>query len=324
MDLLHTKQELRTALGLTRAGGARVALVPTMGALHAGHAALIEAAARDCDLVVVSVFVNPTQFAASEDLQRYPRDLDSDAAFAAHAGADLLFAPSVEELYGRVAEPLSQTTVATGELGRIWEGALRPTHFAGVALVVTKLLSLVGPDRAYFGEKDYQQLCVIRQLVRDLDIPAQIIGVPTVREEDGLALSSRNRYLDGAQREQATVIFAALDGAQAAAQAGERSARRLEAIAAAALQAARSEAGAETDSSDLEIGYCALVDPDTLQRVAVLDRPARLLISVTLAGVHLIDNAQIDPADRMGSGTVLSSNDKTVPDPILSADDKTG
>ena len=308
MDLLHTKQELQVALDQARpcgarTGGARIALVPTMGALHAGHAALIEAAAHDCDLVVVSVFVNPTQFAAGEDLARYPRDLDGDAAFAAAAGADLLFAPSVEELYGRAAEPLSQTTMAVGDLGRVWEGALRPSHFAGVALVVTKLLLLVAPDRAYFGEKDYQQLCVIRQLVRDLDIPAEIVGVPTVREEDGLALSSRNRYLDARHREQATVIFKALSAARAAAAAGERDARRLEAAAVAVLQASGS--GYE---SDLEIGYCALVDPDTLVPVAVLDRPARLLISVTLAGVHLIDNADIAPAgDKRGTVPILSS-----------------
>jgi len=293
MDLLRTKQGLRAALHHARRDGARVALVPTMGALHAGHGALIEAAARDCDIVVVSVFVNPAQFAAGEDLERYPRDLQSDMAFAAAVGADLLFAPSVEELYGRTTEPLSQTTFNVGELGRIWEGSLRPTHFAGVALVVTKLLLLVGPDRAYFGEKDYQQLCVVRQLARDLDIRTQIVGVETVREPDGLALSSRNRYLEANRRAGAAALSKALGAAQAAAASGEHDARRLEAAAMALLQG---QAG-------LEIGYCALVDPETLQSIGTLDGSARLLISAVLAGVHLIDNAEIHAADVLAVST---------------------
>ncbi|MCL2654096.1 MAG: pantoate--beta-alanine ligase [Coriobacteriia bacterium] len=329
MDLLHTKEELRAVLRQVRADGSgrKIALVPTMGALHAGHGALIEAAARGGAFVVVSVFVNPTQFAADEDLARYPRDLERDAEFAARSGADLLFAPSVEELYsGHAAEPLSQTTIAVGELGRIWEGALRPTHFAGVALVVTKLLSLVGPEEAYFGEKDYQQLCVIRQLACDLDLSAAIIGVPTVREPDGLALSSRNRYLDAGAgagagagaRARAGVLFAAISAAQAAAAAGERDARRLEAAAAGVLQEGE---GAQTDDrGGLQIGYCALVDPETLQPIEALDGPARLLISVTLAGVHLIDNAEI----RTGGGTETGGrffcliNETEEPSPCLS------
>ena len=254
-----------------------------MGALHAGHGELIERACRDCDVVVVSVFVNPTQFAAGEDLERYPRDLAGDVRFAEAAGAQMVFAPSVEELYGTTEEPLSQTTLEVGELGRIWEGALRPTHFAGVALVVTKLLSLVRPDRAYFGEKDYQQLCVINQLVRDLDIAAEIVAVPTVREADGLALSSRNRYLSEVERAHATVIARALAATQQASECGERDARTLEAIAERVILV----------EPAIKLGYCALVDPATLQPVATLDRPARLLIAVTLGGVHLIDNAEI-------------------------------
>jgi len=322
MEVLRTKAELRYALRQARAGGACIALTPTMGALHAGHAALIKAAAHECDFVVVSVFVNPTQFAAGEDLERYPRDLEGDAQCAAAAGADVVFAPSVEELYGRASEPLSQTTITVGEIGVLWEGALRPTHFAGVALVVAKLLSLVRPDRAYFGEKDYQQLCVIRQLTHDLDLGTQVIGIPTVREPDGLALSSRNRYLDANQRAQAVALSAALAASQAAAASGERDARQLEEAASAVL---RSQA-----EDGLEIGYCALVDPKTLQPIEALSAPARLLISVTLGGVHLIDNAEIRP----GKGTVPLSHftatlddrgtvplsDKTAPGIILSSE----
>jgi len=285
MELLRTKDELSRALNVARACGKSVGLVPTMGALHAGHAALITAAARDHTFVVVSVFVNPTQFGAGEDLERYPRDLASDAELAAQAGAQAVFAPSVEELYGRDAAPLSQTTIDVGDLGRRWEGALRPTHFAGVALVVTKLLSLVRPDTAYFGEKDYQQLCVIRQITRDLDLGAAISGVPTVREADGLALSSRNRYLNAEQRQQATALFVGILAAQKAACAGQRDGRALEAVAVRALRA--------TVPAGLEIGYCVLVDPVTLQPLSVLEGVARLLVSVTLGGVHLIDNAEI-------------------------------
>ncbi|MCL2332419.1 MAG: pantoate--beta-alanine ligase [Actinomycetia bacterium] len=293
MELLSTKQELQAALKEARAAGARIGLAPTMGALHAGHGALIAAARRACDFVVVTVFVNPTQFAAGEDLERYPRDLAGDADFVRAAGAQLLFAPSVEELYGTVTEPLSRTSLDVGELGRIWEGALRPTHFAGVALVVTKLLSLVRPDCAFFGEKDYQQLCVLRQLVHDLDVATEIVGVPTVREPDGLAYSSRNRYLDPDARAQAAVIPAALAAPQQAAASGERDARALEDAARRVLEGENAATG--RGRFRIEIGYCALVDPDTLRPIAVLERPARLLISVTLAGVHLIDNAEIRP-----------------------------
>ncbi|MCL2324131.1 MAG: pantoate--beta-alanine ligase [Actinomycetia bacterium] len=282
MELARTKAELQARLGPARARGAHIALAPTMGALHDGHGALIEAAARSADLVVVSDFVNPSQFAAGEDFERYPRDLQRDADFAARAGADLLFAPSVAELYGTVTEPLSATSIDVGELGRIWEGALRPTHFAGVALVVVKLLGLTRPHSAYFGEKDYQQLCVIRQLVRDLDIATRIVAVETVREADGLALSSRNRYLDAGQRQQAAGIFAALQAARHGARAGQRDARALEQVAREAL-------------ADFEIGYVALVDPDSLRSLDALTAPARLLVSVTLGGVHLIDNSAIAP-----------------------------
>ena len=283
--LIRTKDDLRTTLARARKRGARIGLVPTMGALHAGHGVLMTAALDDCDFVVVSIFVNPTQFAAGEDLARYPRDLSRDLDFVAQAGAQAVFAPTVEELYGRATEPLSQTTFDIGDLARVWEGALRPTHFAGVALVVAKLLMLVGPDCAWFGEKDYQQLCVVRQLVRDLDIACRIVGVPTVREADGLALSSRNRYLDRDQRVRATALFAALRAAQRTADSGQRDARLLE-------DAARTELLSQAEAG-LEVGYCALVDPATLEPVARLNRRARLLIAATLAGVHLIDNAEV-------------------------------
>ncbi|MEZ5229518.1 MAG: pantoate--beta-alanine ligase [Acidimicrobiales bacterium] len=197
LERIATIDELRARLDAARSEGRSVGFVPTMGYLHDGHASLMRAARPQSDLVVSSIFVNPLQFAANEDLSAYPRDLERDTELASEAGVDLLFTPTVEEMYpfGPVL-----TSVSVGGLSQLWEGASRPTHFAGVATVVTKLFSIVGACRAFPGEKDFQQLAVIRRTVADLSIPVDVIGCPIVREPDGLAMSSRNVYLDPEHR----------------------------------------------------------------------------------------------------------------------------
>ena len=209
----ETIAAFRGALDEARRAGRTVGLVPTMGYLHEGHASLMERAAAENDLAAATIFVNPTQFGAGEDFSRYPRDLERDLELAGTAGVKLVFAPPVEEIYPDGAERLL-TTVTVREVSDGMEGASRPTHFAGVATVVTKLFNISGPCRAYFGEKDWQQLQVIKQMVRDLDIPVEIVACPTIREPDGLAKSSRNVYLSDGERRAATVLYRALQAAQ--------------------------------------------------------------------------------------------------------------
>ncbi len=271
-----------------------VGLVPTMGALHEGHGALIARARRENDFVVVSVFVNPTQFAAGEDFDRYPRTLDADVARAMELGADVVFAPTAREMYGTAQPPFSLTTFDMGAVAHQWEGTLRPTHFAGVALVVSKLFNLVEPTRAYFGEKDYQQLCVIRQLVHDLDMPLEVVGVPTVRETSGLALSSRNRYLSAEQVERATALWHALSVACTAYSSGERDAHRLEDKARSVLCAVAGKAAT--------IDYIAVVNAQTLEPLTCIAEgdSARMLIAVHMGDIHLIDNGALT-SDRQES-----------------------
>lgn len=283
--LLRSVAELRAALG--ERAGERVGFVPTMGYLHEGHAALLDRARAECELVVLSIFVNPLQFGPAEDLARYPRDLERDLALAGDAGADLVFHPEPEEMY----PPGFGTRVEPSGPSDGLDGAARPGHFAGVATVVLKLLNLVGPQRAYFGEKDWQQLAVVRRVVRDLNVPTEIVGVPTVRAASGLALSSRNSYLSPEERERATVLFRALRAVQAAYAGGERGAARLRGAGLAVLA---QEPGAQLD-------YLALVDGD-------LDEPAhlepdplnRVLIAARLFGVRLIDNLPLGP-ESLGS-----------------------
>ncbi|MBA4170448.1 MAG: pantoate--beta-alanine ligase, partial [Chloroflexi bacterium] len=207
MKTVRTAAEVREALREPRERGERIGLVPTMGAFHHGHLALMRAARDSCDLVVVSLFVNPSQFNAAEDLERYPQDEGTDAAAATDAGADLLFAPSAEELY----TPGFDTWVEPGDLAAVLEGAARPGHFRGVATVCTKLFSIVQPAVAFFGQKDAQQVAVIRRVVADLDLPIEIATVPTVRDADGLALSSRNRFLSAAERTIALALPRAIE-----------------------------------------------------------------------------------------------------------------
>jgi pantoate--beta-alanine ligase len=260
-------------------GDQEVGFVPTMGALHAGHAALIRRSARDNALTVVSVFVNPTQFDDPNDLARYPRDLDRDVAFAAEAGADIVYAPDVATVY----PPGFSSFVEVAGLTERWEGAARPGHFRGVATVVTILLNTVRPRHAYFGEKDYQQLLVVRRLHRDLQLPGEIVGCPTVREADGLALSSRNARLTPQQRAEAVAIPRALFAMASAARAGEVSAARL-------LQLGQENLAA---APNLSVEYLAIVDGETLDPLQHVAPGARAIVAARLGSVRLIDNVAL-------------------------------
>jgi len=284
MNTVRTVAELRASLRPTRLAERTIGLVPTMGALHDGHLSLVRHARATCDVVVVSLFVNPAQFDDAGDLAAYPRDEARDAALAAEAGADLLFAPSRDEVY----PPGFATTVHVEGLTATLEGAHRGvSHFDGVTTVVTKLLNMVAPDVAFFGQKDAQQALVIGRLVRDLDLPVRIEILPTVREHDGLALSSRNVHLDGADRERALALHDALRAAEAALQAGERDAGALRETALRAMH----DHGVEPD-------YLELVSTDDLSPVARVDGQALLAVAARVGPTRLIDN------------TILSANGK--------------
>jgi pantoate--beta-alanine ligase len=273
--LARSRAELRDALAERRRP---LALVPTMGALHTGHASLIERARKEVGSespVVVSIFVNPMQFAPGEDLDRYPRTFDADLALCAEQGVDVVFAPSVEEVYPG-GDP--QVSVDPGPLGTVLEGASRPTHFRGVLTVVAKMFGLVRPDVAVFGEKDYQQLVLIRRMVSDLCIDVDVIGAETVREHDGLAISSRNRYLDEDQRWRAAALSRTLFAARNAAKYGAK----------AAVDAARHEL---RHARGVDLEYLELTDPDL--GTAPESGPARLLIAARVGSTRLIDNVAL-------------------------------
>jgi pantoate--beta-alanine ligase len=283
---LRTKAELRAALADARREGQATGLVPTMGYLHEGHLSLIRAARAECDLVVMSLFVNPAQFGAGEDLDRYPRDEERDLRLAGEAGADLVFAPTVEEVYtDGPAGSVTQVEV-TGALTNVLDGdpARRgPEHFRGVTTVVAKLFNLVDPDVAYFGQKDAQQAVVIRRMVRDLDFPVRVEVLPTVREPDGLAMSSRNAYLSPEDRERATVLLRALAAAERGARAGSLG---------IGLEAARRE----LEAAGIEPEYLEARDAETLAPVKELaDRPVLVLLAARVGAARLIDNVLIQP-----------------------------
>ena len=277
---IPTISRLRRRLDDARAGGATVGFVPTMGFLHDGHVSLMRMARESNDLVVASIFVNPLQFAAGEDLSNYPRDLERDTSLAEAAGVDLLFLPAVDEMYpfGPVL-----TTVSVDQIASRWEGATRPTHFAGVATVVAKLFAIVGGCRAYFGEKDYQQLAVIRRMAADLSLPVEVIGCPIIRESDGLAMSSRNVYLDPDHRAAAVVLRRALDEGLTLIDAGERTGQ---VVVDAMTSCVASEPLAVLD-------YCAAVDAATLEPAHQLADEIRLLIACQVGRPRLIDNAGV-------------------------------
>jgi pantoate--beta-alanine ligase len=278
MEVVTTKVALRAVLDDARADGRRVGLVPTMGALHDGHLSLISAARVDCDTVALTIFVNPLQFAAGEDIDAYPRPLERDLELAAGAGVTVAFTPSTHEMYPRP----TATTVHVDGLTAVLEGASRPTHFDGVTTVVTKLFNVAGPCRAYFGEKDFQQLAVVRRMVTDLDQPVTVVGCPIVRERDGLARSSRNVYLTPAEREVAPTLHRALSAGAATIAGAERDAS----VVARRMKQVIEAAGA------FELDYAEVVDPATLEPLTRLEpgHEVRLLVAARLGTPRLLDN----------------------------------
>lgn len=276
MKLIHTIAELRTLLQSYRQAGKRIGFVPTMGNLHAGHLRLVQTARQQADIVVMSIFVNPTQFGVGEDFDSYPRTLSQDCALV-EQDCDVVFAPSVEEMYGKQAR---LTQVSVSDITQHLCGASRPTHFDGVALVVSKLFNIVQADVAFFGEKDYQQLAVIRQMVQDLNVPIEIVGVPIVRAEDGLALSSRNGYLTAEQRQIAPLLYQQLTWAKQQLQAGQTLATVLYQVEQTLQQAG------------FEIDYLQARTP-TLQAVSEFDQDIILFVAAKLGKPRLIDNILI-------------------------------
>ena len=285
MKIVRERAELREALAAARREGKRIGLVPTMGYFHEGHLSLMRRAREDCDVVVVSLFVNPTQFGPGEDLDAYPRDEDRDAGLAAAVGVDLLWMPDAEQMY---PEGFATSVEVAGDLTGVLEGDpdhRGPSHFRGVTTVVAKLFNSVQPDVAYFGRKDAQQALVIERMTRDLDFPVEIAVLPTVREDDGLALSSRNAYLTAEQREQATAISRALAAAEEAARGGETSAESL-------VEAARNE----LRRAGIEPEYVEARAAEDLSPIAELNgRPVLVAVAARVGTARLIDNVVITP-----------------------------
>jgi pantoate--beta-alanine ligase len=282
MRLITTISEMKALAREARAQGRSVGLVPTMGALHKGHLSLVRQAKQQCDIVVVSVFVNPIQFGPGEDFHRYPRNLEKDVGLLSDYNIDTLFAPSVEEMYPEGF----QTFVEPGPLAAVYEGALRPGHFRGVATVVLKLFNIVQPDIAYFGQKDFQQAIVVRRLLEDLNLSVRLVLCPIVRDDDGLAISSRNAYLNRDQRKSALALSQSLRRAEELAHAGETDAEKIIGEMERVLQA---DPRVQTD-------YVALVNPATLQPVARVTAGTIALVAARVESVRLIDNAILGPA----------------------------
>jgi pantoate--beta-alanine ligase len=275
-----TVDDVRLAIAMARRQGKRIGLVPTMGALHRGHTSLIDLARQECDFVVVSIFVNPTQFGPAEDYDRYPRPFEQDLEQCAATGVDLVFAPTPQVMY----PPGYRTYVEVTELPDVMCGASRPGHFRGVATVVLKLFNLVQPDRAYFGQKDAQQVRILQQMVRDLNVLIDLVVGPTVREPDGLALSSRNRYLDADQRQRATALYQALSEAKERIESGERDAEIVR----------RRLAERITSTPGAVLDYAVVVDAESLRPPTRLAGPTLLAVAVRFGGTRLIDNLPLD------------------------------
>lgn len=276
MQVATAIADVRSAVAEARAGGTRIGFVPTMGALHAGHLSLVERSRLECDVTVMSIFVNPLQFGPAEDLSRYPRPVEDDERLARDAGVDILFRPDVSDMY-----PGDRTiTVTAGSLGAAWEGASRPGHFDGVLTVVAKLFNIVAPDVAVFGRKDLQQAALVKAMVRDLDMALSVIVAPIVREDDGLALSSRNRYLGDQDRRRALALSTALEASRKAFSQGERSVAALEAEGRGVLEM---HAGVDTD-------YFAIVDPRTFERSSSAEPHHAGIVAARVGSTRLIDN----------------------------------
>lgn len=282
MKVVSTIAELRQLVGEVRRAGESIGLVPTMGALHEGHLSLVDASRRECDFTAATIFVNPMQFAAHEDLSKYPRPLEADLAKLRERGANLCFVPGEAEIYA----PDHGTFVDVGAIARPLEGEFRPAHFRGVATIVLKLFNLIPADRAYFGQKDYQQSLVIRRMVADLNVPIEVRICPTVREADGLAMSSRNTYLSAQDRRRALGISRSLREARGLAEKGERNAADI-------LIRIRDVL---VESGISQIDYAVLVDPDTLENVSSLEGPALVAIAAHAGNTRLIDNEILLPS----------------------------
>jgi len=281
MQITRTVAETRTALRDSRSEGRVIGLVPTMGALHAGHVSLVRAARSQCDRVAVSIFVNPTQFGPNEDFAKYPRTWETDCALLEREGVDLLFTPSPEEMYPKGASTFIEVAGVSDRL----DGASRPGHFRGVATVVAKLFQIVDPDKAYFGQKDAAQVAVLRRMVRDLNFSTGLVVCPTVREPDGLALSSRNRYLSSEERKQALVLSRALWRVEEQATRGITNPAQL----------VRSALTALAEEPKIRIDYCKVVDPETLEDVADLSAGALVALAAFVGTTRLIDNVVLPP-----------------------------
>ena len=284
MNVVSTIADTRAAIDSARAHGARIGFVPTMGALHAGHLSLVERARREADFIVMSIFVNPLQFAPTEDFSRYPRPVEEDERLSSEAGVDLLFRPSVTEMY----PPGRSVGVSAGMLGAEWEGTSRPGHFDGVVTVVAKLFNIVHPDVAVFGRKDLQQAAIIRAMVRDLDMPIRIVLAPIVRESDGLALSSRNRYLSPDDRRRATVLSRALAAITLRFASGERRVPALEAEAQRVL----------STESEVTPDYLAVIDPLTFKRPELAADGNAAIVAARVGSTRLIDNMSLGQDDQ--------------------------
>ena len=281
IDVVATGQDMLELVRECRRRRMRTGLVPTMGALHAGHVSLVEACNEKCDFTIATIFVNPTQFAPHEDFDKYPRTLDADLRRLRTAGAHACFVPDVDEMY----PPGASTMVSPPDVARRWEGEFRPTHFAGVATVVLKLFNLAPVDDAFFGRKDFQQALVVGQMVRDLKLPVQIHTCPIIREQDGLALSSRNRYLSETERQTALAVPECLASADRAWSEGQRSAAALQELMLGALRSRGVD----------RIDYAVVVDAETLEPREVLNRPAVALVAAHVGSTRLIDNRVFDP-----------------------------
>jgi len=279
MNVVATIAGARDAISRARGDGASIGFVPTMGALHAGHISLVDRARKEADFTVMSIFVNPLQFAPTEDLSRYPRPVEQDEKMSSDAGVDLLFKPGVEEMY----PPGRTISVIAGELGKDWEGSSRPGHFDGVLTVVAKLFNIIQPDIAVFGRKDLQQAALVSALVRDLDMPLTIVLAPIVRERDGLALSSRNQYLSEDDRRRALVLNRALRAARARFAGGVTDVESLEAAGRGVLD----------EEPDVKVDYFAVIDETTFKRSAVASGKSSAIVAARVGTTRLIDNMSL-------------------------------
>ena len=280
-ELVTTIEELRRRVADARTTNLRIGLVPTMGALHEGHLSLVRASKQSCDYTVVTIFVNPAQFAPGEDLDAYPRALEADMKLLGECGVDLVFAPDNDEIY----RPGHQTWVEVETIAKPLEGISRPAHFRGVATIVLKLFNMVGADAAFFGQKDYQQALLIRRMAADLDVPTEICVCPIVREPDGLAMSSRNAYLSPAARKQATLLSRSLSLARKMVEGGQRDARRI-------VDKMREMV---LEAEGAEIDYIAAADPQTLQAVDEITGETLFALAVRIENTRLIDNCLLQP-----------------------------